>query len=164
MSQISFLRWAKSPHWHVSLLNNLANIPVLIVAGLLGSEWLSNYKMVKNIAGHNCNSVYSSPMCPKKLRQWMAHQRYCYTLKYHRSVSLTPESRSSVRSAFWSLTYFREAKLHEINFHFVVPRDAGRNQCKWLTRFAELNLFFTMNHHSNVTQSCNPKLYSWLCT
>jgi hypothetical protein len=129
------LQWAnKYPHWHVSSLTNVSNIPALTVAGLLGSEWLSNYMELRHIyKNERCtgDGLNKPSKFSRKLLQWIGHQRYFYGLKYMQSpIDCSHEQRLSRGRATRYMSHFREAKLHEIDFQFVVERDAGCNQVK----------------------------------
>lgn len=161
-SRTFLLQWAnKYPHWHVTSQTNLINIPSITVAGLLGSEWLSNYQELRHIYENDKKPFKFS----KKLLQWIGHQRYFYVLKYMLSPMDNSEERLVSRiKATRYMSRFREAKLREIDFQFVVQRDAGCNQVKWMTMFNELKSFFRSCHHFKVNRLENPKLYGWLCT
>jgi hypothetical protein len=148
------------PHWTTASPSRVINIPEISEAALLGVQWLSSYSLLINTWKDNVEKATCN--FSPKLLQWMAYQRYCYALKYREKVSLQ-ESFSDFQSrASQSLTHFREVKLREIGFNFVVDRDAGCKQSHWLVNFSELKSFFDTFGHCQVRKRHDRKLYFWL--
>ncbi len=141
-------------HWSSTSPLQVVNIPELSDAALLGMHWMSMLCELKQ--------SISSQDYSQQLLQWMAYQRYCYSLKYRRDISLYGSSSDFVRRASRSLTRFRETKLVEVGFQFVVDRDAGRKHHRWLVMFRELSDFCKAYGHCNVTKKYDRRLYFWL--
>ena len=160
-SQKLLLQWAQNPHWRRSVLNDEVNLPSVTEVALLGSEWLSKYNMLVQLKEGNSGIMEGN--YPPALRQWMAHQRYCYALKYGLRVRQSESSRF-IASATRTLTFYRESKLREIGFLFTLDRDEGSNQGKWVEMFHKLVEFHIQNGHLNVCASSDKKLYYWIRT
>ena len=160
-SQKLLLQWAQNPHWRRGVWNDEASLPSVPDIVLLGSEWLSKYNELVQLKEDSCGIMEGN--YPPALRQWMAHQRYCFALKH--GLRTTPlESSSSIASATRTLTCYRESKLQDIGFLFTVERDGGANQGKWMANLHKLVVFQTQNGHFNVSTSADKKLYDWILT
>ena len=155
------LEWAKNPHWRKEALHDDTYFPRVPDAILLGSEWFSKYTELVSLK--EGGSIVEEDGYPSSLRQWMAHQRYCFALKH----GLRDQERkwsSSIASASRTLTCYREAKLRQIGFLFTVQRDEGANQLKWLKMYQELHQFVISHGHFKVSIVVNEKLHSWIRT
>lgn len=154
------LEWAEKPHWRRSQTNGESFLPTVTLDVVLGREWYEKYlELVSVLANNNTTQEHNYSL---SLRQWMAHQRYCFSLK-HGNTPLLANSRSSSSSAR-TLTHSRECKLREIGFDFSIKRDEGRNQDKWSKMFEALVQFNVEHGHLNVKLSCDEKLCNWIRT
>jgi hypothetical protein len=151
------LQWARTPHWSRSaLLGNSINVPHLENKALLGMEWYEKYSLLKSLLNKNvCDADY-----PSSLRQWMAYQRYCFTLKYQ--LRKRSYQNRNCRSASRTLTFAREEMLKEIGFDFTRKRDEGANRDKWICMLEELKKYHNENGHINVKSAENVKLFTWI--
>jgi hypothetical protein len=155
------LDWAKNPHLRKEALHDDKYLPRVPDAILLGSEWFSKYTEL--VLLKEGESILEEDKCPSSLRQWMAHQRYCFALK-HGLQDQERKSSSSITSASCTLTFYREAKLRLIGFLFTVQRDEGVNQRKWLKMYQELHQFFISHGHLKVSIVVNENLHGWILT
>ena len=150
------LQWARSPHWSRTSSPGNSNIPHLEDKALLGMEWYEKYSLLKSLLNKNvCEAEY-----PSSLRQWMAYQRYCFSLKHQ--LRVCPNQSRNCRSALRTLTFSREEKLKEIGFSFTRKRDEGANHDKWICMLEELKKYHNEHGHNNVTCAENVKLYTWI--
>ncbi len=62
------------------MLNDEINLPNVPDVALLGSEGLSNYNELVQMKEDSHGTMEGN--YPPALRQWMAHQQYCFALKH----------------------------------------------------------------------------------
>ena len=151
------LAWAKNPHWQRMGSNHcVTSLPQFSNEALLGAEWCQKYNELLSVI----DTTKASP----SLRQWMAHQRYCYSLKHgNRCVGDEDMCKSkSVLSYSRTLTWFREFMLQQISFRFTCDRDEGVNQAKWLVMYAALQDYYMKHGNCAVSRQTNAKLYLWI--
>jgi len=160
-----FITWAKSPPWcSSSSINDFGCIPKLTEAALLGTQWLSNFYSMRHAFTDDATANDLCKCCPSLLK-WLAYQRYCYSSKHCGEVFLSDNSINAFGGhASRSLTEFREMKLREVGFQFVVDRDAGLNQWKWLDMYADLSVFYSVYSHCQISKQNNLKLFCLLHT
>jgi hypothetical protein len=130
-------------------------LPSISLEAVLGAEWCDKFKELESILNANDGRVAEGSYSVS-LRQWVAHQRYCFSLKHGKTPLL--ENSPSCSSASRTLTHSRECKLREIGFVFSSERDEGQNQDKWCKMFEALVQFHAENGHLNVKLSCDEKL------
>lgn len=152
------LDWAKTPHFSAGM----CHLPLLSHESLLGSEWMLQYRHY--LEWISCNGKVGDVPISKTLQKWIIHQRYCFSVKNSTTDSDHFRSSRHVRSAYHTLTSFREFMLHKANFCFHVDRDEGANQLKWIGMYNQLKDFIDRNGHSDITRSDNSKLYAWIRT
>jgi hypothetical protein len=155
------LEWAKNPHWRKEALHDDTYLPRVPDSILLGNEWFSKYTELVLLKERE--SLAEEDKYPSAIKQGMAHQRYCFTLKLSLRDQVR-ESSCSIASASRTLTFCREAKLRQIGFLFTVQRDEGANQRKWLRMYHESNQFVTSHGHLNVSIVVDEKLHGWIRT
>lgn len=126
------LESASNAHWtRSSSVVVEFNLPDIDECIIYGKEWLDQLNKFIELQ-RTGNKLLSYP---RKLRKWIAAQRWAYALKYDTSCK-SHDTLGKVK-AVKTLTDCREQKLKDNNFIFSLARDEGQNQERWDIMFQE---------------------------